>query len=176
MSFPIVLDVFIAILLAITIGYAIILNRKLKTLRAGESEMRSAIERFGIAAAQAEANLARYKDIAAQPDGPSKRDSADAGRALAPLVSEARKLAADLNLLIGRGESLIAEKTATPASTTGAPTTRTGATTTRPSLQTLTRAKPAGPSRAGRVDMANPAATWSLDEELELIDVLKAAR
>jgi hypothetical protein len=62
------------------------------------------------------------------------------------------------------------EKTATPARTPN----RT--TKTRPSLQTLTRAKPAGPSRAGRVDMANPAATWSLDEELELIDVLKAAR
>jgi len=164
MSFPIALDIFIAILLMVTIGYAVILNKKLKTLRAGESEMRSAIERFGIATAQAEANLARYKDIAAQPDGPSKRDSAAAGRALAPLVAEARKLAADLNLLIGRGDSLIAEKTATPAPTT------------RPSLQTLTRAKPAGPGRAGRVDMANPAATWSLDEELELIDVLKAAR
>lgn len=164
MSFAIVLDVFIAILLMVTIGYAVVLNRKLRTLRAGESEMRSAIDRFGIATAQAEANLARYKDIAAQPDGPSKRDSAEAGRALAPLVAEARKLAADLNLLIGRGESLIAEKTATPAPTT------------RPSLQTLTRAKPAGPNRAGRVDMANPAATWSLDEELELIDVLKAAR
>jgi hypothetical protein len=168
MSFAIVLDIFIAILLLITIGYAIVLNRKLKILRAGESEMRGAIERFGIATAQAEANLARYKDIAAQPDGPSKRDSAEAGRALAPLVSEARKLAADLNLLIGRGESLIVEKT--PARTPN----RT--TKTRPSLQTLTRAKPAGPSRAGRVDMANPAATWSLDEELELIDVLKAAR
>ena len=167
MSFAILLDGFIAILLVVTISYAVILNRKLKNLRAGESEMRSAIERFGIATAQAEANLARYKDIAAQPDGPSRRDSADAGRALAPLVSEARKLAADLNLLIGRGESLFAEKSGAPAA--------------RPSPQklsgqTLTRAKPAGRGLAGRVDMANPAATWSLDDELELIDVLKDAR
>ena len=167
MSFPILLDGFIAVLLVVTIGNAVVLNRKLKNLRAGESEMRSAIERFGIATAQAEANLARYKDIAAQPDGPSRRDSADAGRALAPLVSEARKLAADLNLLIGRGESLIAEKSAVPAARPSGQ---------RQSPQTLTRAKPAGRGRAGRVDMANPAATWSLDDELELIDVLKDAR
>jgi hypothetical protein len=173
MSFAILLDGFIAILLVVTIGYAVVLNRKLKNLRAGESEMRSAIERFGIATAQAEANLARYKDIAAQPDGPSRRDSADAGRALAPLVSEARKLAADLNLLIGRGESLIAEKTAAPAARPS------GQRSSRQTLsgQTLTRAKSAGRGPgAGRVDMANPAATWSLDDELELIDVLKDAR
>jgi hypothetical protein len=162
MSFPMLLDGFITVLLLVTIGYAVILNQKLKNLRAGESEMREAIERFGAATAQAEANLARYKDIAAQPGGPSKRDSAEAGRALAPLVAEARKLAADLNLLIGRGESLIADKTE-PS-------------TPRPSLRTLTRPKPAEPNRASRVDMADPAATWSLDEELDLIDVLKDAR
>jgi hypothetical protein len=162
MSFAILLDGFVAVLLLITISYAVVLNQKLKKLRAGEGEMRQAIERFGIATAQAESNLARYKDIAAQPDAPSGRDSAAAGRALAPLVDEARKLAADLNLLIGRGESLIAEKTATPAA--------------RPAAKTLTRAKLAAPRRAGRVDMANPAATWSLEEELELIDVLKDAR
>lgn len=166
MSFAILLDFFIVVLLAVTIGYAVILNKKLKNLRAGESEMRSAIDRFGIATAQAEANLARYKDIAEQPNAPSGRDSAAAGRALAPLVAEARKLAADLNLLIGRGDALIAEKTATPPA--------------RPAPQTLTRSKPAASdraSRAGRVDMANPAATWSpLDDEIELIDALKDAR
>jgi len=167
MSFAIFLDGLIVILLCATISYAAILNQKLKKLRAGESEMRTAIERFSIATSQAEANLARYKDIATQPAAPASHGSAAAGRALAPLVAEARKLAADLNLLIGRGETVIEQKAA-------------------PSQP---KARPAAAPRAqpkqlagvhvrasGRVDMANPAATWPLDEELELLDALKDAR
>jgi len=167
MSFTILLDSFVAILLVITIVYAVILNQKLKKFRAGESEMQTAIGRFEAATAQAEANLARLREVAEQPNNlPSRRESAEAGRALAPLVVEARKLAADLNLLIGRGETLMAEKTEAPgAGTRGF---------------TITRPKPAaspGSGKPGRVDMANPAATWSvLDDELELIDVLKGAR
>lgn len=165
MSFAIFLDGLVVILLFATITYAAILNKKLKQLRAGESEMRSAIERFSIATSQAEANLARYKEIATQPA--ATRDSAAAGRALAPLVAEARKLAADLNLLIGRGETEIAQRTAAPSS--------------RALSSVQSRRQPKQVARgqlgsSGRVDMANPAATWPLDEELELIDALKDAR
>jgi Domain of unknown function (DUF6468) len=165
MSFTVLLDGFIVILLVVTIAYASILNQKLRKLRAGEAEMKAAIERFGAATAQAEANLARYKEIAAEPTAPAGRDGAAAGKALAPLVVEARKLAADLNLLIGRGESLIAERAPAPKART---------TLAAPSL--LRPNQVAGP-RAGRVDRANPAATWPLDDdELELIDALKDAR
>lgn len=163
MSFAILLDAFIIVLLSATIVYAAILNQKLRNLRAGEREMHEAIERFGQATAQAEANLVRYRELAEQPAGPARRDGAEAGRALAPLVAEARKLAADLNLLIGRGEDLVAEKA--------------GASRTPAASPTLTRPKPAARGRAGSVDMANPAATWPLlDDELELIDALKEAR
>jgi len=158
MSFVLFLDGIIATLLVVTIAYSVALNQKLKKLRAGEREMHAAIERFNASTVQAEANLARYKDIAARPNaatpGGTPGEGAAAGRALSPLVAEARKLAADLNLLIGRGETLIAEKSAAP----------------RP---------PARPKRVrpvGRVDRANPQATWPLDDELDLIDALKEAR
>ncbi|MDH3235071.1 MAG: DUF6468 domain-containing protein [Alphaproteobacteria bacterium] len=165
MSFAIFLDGLIVALLLATITYAAILNKKLKQLRAGESEMRSAIERFSIATSQAEANLARYKEIAAQPA--ASLDSVAAGRALAPLVAEARKLAADLNLLIGRGETEIAQRTAAPSSRTPS--------SAQPRHQPKQVAR-AQIGSSGRIDMANPAATWPLDEELELIDALKDAR
>lgn len=172
MSFAILLDGMVIVLLAMTIVYAIILNRKLKNLRAGEGEMRAAIERFSTATAQAEANLAQYKEIAGQLSAPAPRESAQAGRALAPLVAEARKLAADLNLLIGRGEALIEER-AEPSRTETSLSEPLGS---RPELNTLTRPRTAASGRSGRVDMANPAATWPLDEELELMDALKDAR
>jgi len=165
MSFAVFLDGLIVILLFVTIAYAAILNQKLKKLRAGESEMRSAIERFNIATSQAETNLARYKEIAAQPT--TSRDSVAAGRALAPLVAEARKLAADLNLLIGRGETEIAQRTATPQPRT----LSSSQPRSQPKQVALGQVR-----TSGRVDMANPAATWPLDEELELIDALKDAR
>jgi hypothetical protein len=150
MGITVLLDGFIAILLVTTIIYAVILNRRLKFLRTGEAEMRAAIERFNASTAQAEANLVKYKEIATAPSAAGLHGSATAGRALAPLVEEARKLAADLNLLIGRGDSLIEQR---PVA-----------------------AQPRKVRTPGRVDMANPAATWPLDEELELIDALKDAR
>ncbi|HUT50240.1 MAG TPA: DUF6468 domain-containing protein [Alphaproteobacteria bacterium] len=165
MGFAVFLDGLIVILLSVTITYAVILNRKLRNLHAGESEMLSAIGRFNIATSQAESNLARYKDIAAQPT--ASRDSVAAGRALAPLVAEARKLATDLNLLIARGETEIVQRTAVPQPRI----LSSSQPRTQPKQVALGQVR-----TSGRVDMANPAATWPLDEELELIDALKDAR
>jgi len=115
MTVSLALDGLIVILLALTIGYAIVLNRKLKRLRDGEGELRAMIDTFDKSAATAEANLSRIKGIA---EAAGKRRSLDAGNvprageaesaraALAPLVEEARKLAADLDLLIARGDVL----------------------------------------------------------------------
>lgn len=124
MTVSLALDGLIVILLALTIGYAIVLNRKLKRLRDGEGELRAMIDTFDKSAATAEANLSRIKGIA---EAAGTRRSLEAGNipraseaesaraALAPLVEEARKLAADLDLLIARGDVLGDELGVSPA-------------------------------------------------------------
>ena len=64
MTVSLALDGLIVILLALTIGYAIVLNRKLKRLRDGEGELRAMIDTFDKSAATAEANLSRIKGFA----------------------------------------------------------------------------------------------------------------
>jgi len=153
MEFALILDVMISVLLVVTIVYAVVLNRRLKSLRAGEAEMRSAIERFNASAELAEANLARIKDVATS-ETPSST-FAGGNKPLEPLVAEARHLAADLNLLIERGESVISR------TQTAAPSARAVETTAKP--------------LAAR-DLANPQATWAPGEDLDLADALKGVR
>ena len=127
MTLTLALDGLIVILLALTIGYAIVLNRKLKRLRDGEGELRAMIETFDKSAATAEANLSQIRGIAEAAGtrrsldagntpraGDALREAQNARAALAPLVEEARKLATDLDLLITRGDILGGELAAAP--------------------------------------------------------------
>lgn len=127
MTVSLALDGLIVVLLAMTIGYAVVLNRKLKGLRDGEGELRAMIDTFDKSAATAEANLSRMRGLA---EAAGSRHSLEAGNtprtggsasgsesaraALAPLVEEARKLAADLDLLIARGK-VLGDELAKPA-------------------------------------------------------------
>jgi len=124
MSVSLALDGLIIVLLALTIGYAVVLNRKLKHLRDGEGDLRAVIATFDKSAATAEASLSQIKGIAETAGARRSLDAgntpragdAQAGRAaLAPLVEEARKLAADLDLLITRGDVLSDRLGALPA-------------------------------------------------------------
>lgn len=117
------LDALIVILLALTIGYAVVLNRKLKRLRDGEGDLRAIIETFNASAATAEANLSRIRGMAEAAGGRGSLEAGNAPRAgeaenaraaLAPLVGEARRLAADLDLLITRGDGLAGQLDAAP--------------------------------------------------------------
>ena len=151
MEFAMILDGIIAALLIATISYAFILNKKLNYLRAGETAMREAIDRFSESAEKAETNLARVKEIAAAGrDGPS---TAQGEILLEPLVAEARRLAADLNLLIERGESVVARR--------------------RPDAM---RPKNARRGRAATVGLADGRPTWAPGEEHDLADALKGVR
>lgn len=130
MTLTLALDGLIVILLALTIGYAVILNRKLKHLRDGEGDLRSTIETFNASAATAEANLSRIRGIAEAAGGqrsleagntPRAGEAESARAALAPLVEEARRLAVDLDLLITRGDVLGDELGAGPRQGVGKP-------------------------------------------------------
>ena len=151
MDIALILDFLIAGLLVTTIVYAVMLNRKLKKLRASETEMRAAIDRFNESATLAESNLARIRDVAAS-DG-DVRSTVGKDITLEPLVAEARKLATDLNLLIERGESVFEH-----------------AHPTNPAAQ------PKQVKRRKGLDMANPHATWSPGEEFDLADALRGVR
>ncbi len=130
MTVTFALDGLIIILLALTIGYAIVLNRKLKRLRDGEGELRAMMDTFNKSAATAEANLSRIRGIAEAAgtqrsldagNTPRAGDTQSARAALAPLVEEARKLTADLDLLIARGDVLRDDLAAAPGPGVGKP-------------------------------------------------------
>ena len=59
-----VLDVMVGALLVATIGYCVVLNRKLAALRRNEAELRDVLNQFAAAAKQAEAGVALLKKAA----------------------------------------------------------------------------------------------------------------
>lgn len=141
MSVSLALDMLIIVLLGLTIGYAIVLNRKLKRLRDGEGELHAMIDTFNKSAATAETNLSRIRNIAETSGAqrsleagntPRAGDARSAGGALAPLVEEARKLAADLDLLIARGGVLGDELAASLTPSAGKAASGPSRKTTRP--------------------------------------------
>ncbi len=87
----IILDAVVAVLLAATIVYAIVLNRKLGHLRGNRSEVEQSAAGFHDAVARAEASVAKLKV------------STDT---LRQQVDRAQSLKDDLTLLIERGNSV----------------------------------------------------------------------
>ena len=94
MSAMIALDVLVAGLLAATIGYAVVLNRRLRQLRDGRDQMERLIADFRQATTRAEVGLTALKETAGQTDG----------GVLAQLDS-VRTVRDELEFLIGRAEA-----------------------------------------------------------------------
>lgn len=90
MSFSIALDLIVAVLLAITIGYGVVLNRKLGNLRSFKSELGSLSTKFGDATARADDSVGKLKKIA---------------NGLQDNMDKARSLRDDLVFLIDRGDA-----------------------------------------------------------------------
>ncbi len=86
--FSLVLDILVAVLLVITIGYAMVLNRRLGSLRSGKEEMENLAASFGEATARAEGSIGKLKNTA---------DS------LQESIEKAQALRDDLAFLIDRG-------------------------------------------------------------------------
>lgn len=99
MSYSLVIDGVIVVLLAVSIYYSVVLNRRLAALRRGEDEMRTKLEEFSTAAARAEEALAGIKAGAA---GALEGTAIGGG-----ILERAEILRDDLKFLVDRGDSLI---------------------------------------------------------------------
>ena len=94
-SLGLALDLGILLLLGVVIGYAIVLDRRLRSLRSAKEEMRALMAEFGTATGRAQSSLQAIKEI-----------SASSGEALDLRAGRAVGLVEDLNFLIERGEAL----------------------------------------------------------------------
>jgi hypothetical protein len=96
MSFAYLLDIIIVVLLATTIIWCVILNRRLKGLRTNQSELATLIAELNLATSRAESGIAELKSNADQ-----------AGATLKSSIEQAERLNDDLAYLSERGSRLV---------------------------------------------------------------------
>jgi hypothetical protein len=94
-TFPLILDILIVILLSATIGFAIVLNRRLSRLRDNKAELDDLVKGFADAAGRAEVSVAGMKETAAR--------SADV---LQKSIDRAQALRDELQFMIEAADSL----------------------------------------------------------------------
>lgn len=66
MTLLVSLDILVAVLLAATIGFCLVLNRRLAALRRNESELKQVLTQFNQAAERAESGIAKLKEVGDQ--------------------------------------------------------------------------------------------------------------
>lgn len=91
-----VIESLVAVLLAVTIGYCVLLNRRLKGLRRDEAAMRATV-----------GELLSATETAAQAVVGLKRNVADKEAALASRLAEARTLSLTLEDSVSQGEAIL---------------------------------------------------------------------
>lgn len=97
-SLGIFIEGLVAVLLVVTIGYCVLVNRKLEQLRSNQSELRQIIRELNAATGQAETAIAAL------------RTTADASEeAVAKAVEESRELVAQLRAELTEGQALLAK-------------------------------------------------------------------
>lgn len=99
MSYSLIIDGVIVVLLAVSIYYSVVLNRRLTALRRGEDEMRAKLDEFSTAAARAEEALAGIKAGTAG----ALEETAIGG----DILERGEILRDDLKFLVDRGDALI---------------------------------------------------------------------
>ncbi|MGD9649452.1 MAG: DUF6468 domain-containing protein [Dongiaceae bacterium] len=92
------LDIIIAVLLAATIFYAYVLNKKLTILRGSREELRALLQQFVEASARAEASVKGMKATA---------DST--GKALQEIMDRGQILRDEMSFMLERGDRLSSE-------------------------------------------------------------------
>lgn|GEM_PF-2433254 len=181
-------DGLLAVLLLVTIGYAVVLNRKLAALRDLRGDMERAVAAFAEAQREAEQGLSELRDRAEVLSVELREQvGSAAGR-----LDEARGLADDLHFLVDKGQSLadrleravasgrhLAAPASVPASAAGqraAPTLR--AERPRQSKQPAKQPADLGPAApTSAVAAASAAAPAAGDPtRRELIDALDSIR
>jgi hypothetical protein len=94
-TFPLILDILIVILLSATIGFAMVLNRRLSRLRDNKAELDDLVKGFADAAGRAEISVAGMKETASK--------SADV---LQKSIDRAQALRDELQFMIEAADSL----------------------------------------------------------------------
>lgn len=102
MDIGLLADGLLVLLLAVTIAYAVVLNRKLSALRATKDEMARMLAEFAETTAQAEASVRELRERAAASGDGLSAVVADAGAKL----QKAGVLKDDLAFLVEKGEAL----------------------------------------------------------------------
>ncbi|HLN25792.1 MAG TPA: DUF6468 domain-containing protein [Patescibacteria group bacterium] len=95
MDYKLILDVIVAILLATTITYAVMLNQKLMQLRKNRDDMAKLVAAFNDATARAEAGIPKLR-----------RAAEEAGSTLQERVEKAQSLRDDLAFMIERADAM----------------------------------------------------------------------
>lgn len=95
MNLSILADLLVAALLAATIGYCVVLNRRLGALRGAQGEMKTMIAEFDRAIGSANASIANLRQAGEA-----------AGKDLEERVASARTLVDELNFLTDSGNKL----------------------------------------------------------------------
>lgn len=111
LSLGFAVEFLVAVLLAVTIGYCVLVNRKLENLRADQSDLRTSIAELNQATAQAENAIAGLS-----------QNAVTAHDTLNEQIGRVRELDAQLTSSIDKGEALLSKLTAlSRASRTAAP-------------------------------------------------------
>ena len=175
-SFGLVLDIVIALLLVATIIYAVILNRQLGALRRNKDELSKVIANFNEATIRAESAIPRLK-----------RAAEESKLSLQERIDKAQALRDDLSFMIERGDNMAnrLENSVRQARTEGvkigdkpAPT----ATPVQPAPQPQAQLKPGGKTLASAISLSTLANIVDdkdderSDVEKELLRALQAAR
>lgn len=95
MDYKLVLDIIVAVLLAATIGYAVMLNSRLNQLRKNRDDLVKLVAAFNDATVRAEAGIPKLK-----------RAAEEAGSGLQERVEKAQSLRDDLAFMIERADTM----------------------------------------------------------------------
>lgn len=95
MEYTIILDMIVAVLLAATIGYAVMLNRRLSALRRNRDDLAKLILNFNDATVRAEQSIPKLRKAAEE-----------AGTSLQERVEKAQALRDDLAFMIERADTM----------------------------------------------------------------------
>lgn len=152
MSYGLVLDTAIVVLLVATIGWAIALNRKLSHFRKSRPELEALLQRFADTTAQAESGISCLA-----------KEARGAAETLQPRLGEARGLADDLALLVEKGNAVADRLEASISIGRNAPFAAAGHSKT-------------GSVRPGAAPTATDGTKASAQVDQELIKALKSIR
>ena len=174
MTSSLVIDILILVLLAVSVGYCVVLNRRLSTLRQGQKEFVTLIARFDKATQRAELNIERLRGVSAEID-----------EHLGERISSGRALRDELRFLIERAAPAIERSmsatasrggTATSASRGGTATSASRGGTVTTASRGETRAATGRAAPLAPFSMTPPNETSGSVVEADLLEALREAR